>query len=44
MLKPEAGRWFLDRRGIRPETLEAFGVESDGPLVTVFPYPGGAKK
>jgi len=43
-LAPEAVRWFQDRRGIERRTLDAFGVQSDGPAVTVFPYPGGAKK
>jgi hypothetical protein len=44
VLAPDAIRWFKDRRGIERETLEAFGVSSDGPAVTVFPYPQGAKK
>lgn len=43
MLRPEAVRWFQERRGISKETLEAFGVHSEGES-TVFPYPGGAKK
>lgn len=43
-LSPEAGRWFEARRGIRPETLEAFGVESAGEETVSFPYPGGARK
>ncbi len=43
-LDDSAARWFLDRRGIRRETLEAFGVSSESDDVTLFPYPGGATK
>ena len=42
-LSPEAARWFESRRGIRRETLEAFGVTTDGDRTIVFPY-GTAKK
>lgn len=41
-ISPDAARWFESRRGIKTETLEAFGVESDGEAV-VFPY-GEARK
>jgi hypothetical protein len=34
--------WFLEERGIRPDTLEAFGVRFVGNEV-VFPYPTGDK-
>lgn len=43
MLSPDALRWFKERRGIEQATLDAFGVESDGPGVTIFPYPGAKK-
>jgi hypothetical protein len=39
----DAYAWFAARRGIRRETLDAFGVEVDGTTVR-FPYPGGATK
>ena len=42
-LTPETARWFSDRRGIQRETLEAFGIETEGEGVT-FPYPDGAVK
>lgn len=35
--------WFAARRGIRRETLDAFGVTLDGDAIK-FPYPGGAHK
>lgn len=34
--------FFQEQRGIRPETLEAFGVEVDGNTAS-FPYPHGTK-
>jgi len=42
-LDPRASRWLLDRRGIRPETAEAFGVHTDGRDL-VFRYPEGLIK
>lgn len=42
-LDPRASRWLLDRRGIRPETAEAFGVHTDGRDL-IFPYPEGLIK
>jgi KaiC/GvpD/RAD55 family RecA-like ATPase len=42
-LHPDAARWFESRRGIRPDTLESFGVASDGPDVTRFPYGDAIK-
>lgn len=36
-------RWFKDRRGIEGETLEAFGIQSEGGGVLI-PYPDGAVK
>jgi hypothetical protein len=42
-LDPRAARWLLDRRGIRPETVEAFGVYTEGRDL-VFPYPEGLLK
>jgi hypothetical protein len=39
----DAYAWYATRRGIRRETLDAFGVEVDGTTVK-FPYPGGAIK
>jgi hypothetical protein len=42
-LDPRASRWLLDRRGIRPETAEAFGVRTEGRDL-VFPYPEGLMK
>lgn len=42
MIEPIAARWFEDRRGIKPETLEAFGVTAEGETI-VYPY-GAAKK
>lgn len=34
---PRVAHWFTSRRGIRPETVEAFGVYTDGNDI-VFPY------
>lgn len=42
-LDPRAAHWLESRRGIRPETAEAFGVFTDGRDL-VFPYPGGLLK
>jgi hypothetical protein len=36
--------WFESRRGIRRETLDAFGITVDAEGVIRFPYPGGAVK
>lgn len=44
MLKPEAARWFADRRGITKDTLEAFGISSDAEVPVIYPYPDGARK
>lgn len=45
-LAREAARWFETRRGIKPETLEAFGLTSgeDEPDLIVIPYPDGMTK
>jgi hypothetical protein len=42
-LAAETARWFEDRRGIRRETLEAFGITTEGDGVAI-PYPDGAVK
>lgn len=42
-LSAETLRWFLDRRGLKQETLEAFGFDSEGEGVSI-PYPDGAVK
>jgi hypothetical protein len=42
-LAAETARWFETRRGIRRETLEAFGIETEDDGVTI-PYPDGAVK
>lgn len=42
-LDPRAVAWFRDRRGIRPETAEAFGVHTRGNSL-VFPYPENLEK
>lgn len=42
-LDPRAAHWLESRRGIRPETAEAFGVHTDGNDL-VFTYPGGLLK
>jgi hypothetical protein len=42
-LDPIAARWFESRRGIKRETVEAFGIYTEGRDL-VFPYPGGLKK
>lgn len=45
MICDDAARWFLDRRGITRETLEAFGVhhDPDQAALVIFPY-GTARK
>ncbi len=43
-LRPRAIQWFEERRGIKQETLEAFGVYSLADDKTAFPYPEGATK
>lgn len=43
MIHPDAARWFESRRGITPETLEAFGVATDGPDTVKFPYGEATK-
>lgn len=35
--------WFKERRGIRRETVDAFGIYTEGNDI-VIPYPGGLKK
>lgn len=42
-LDPNAARWFESRRGIKRETVEAFGIHTERRDL-VFPYPGGLKK
>ena len=42
-LDPVAARWFESRRGIKRETVEAFGIYTEGRDL-VFPYPRGLKK
>src|SRR3954464_12960757 len=42
-LSSEAARWFESRRGISPQTLEAFGVESEGTDTVRFKYEGASK-
>jgi len=42
-LAAATARWFEDRRGIRRETLEAFGIETEDDGVKI-PYPDGAVK
>lgn len=42
-LDERAARWLTSRRGIRPETAEAFGVYTEGRDL-VFPYPEGLLK
>ena len=34
-LAAETARWFEDRRGIRRETLEAFGITTEGDGVAI---------
>jgi hypothetical protein len=43
VLSREAAAWFQARRGITPETLEAFGVTTEADDTVVFPY-GDARK
>jgi KaiC/GvpD/RAD55 family RecA-like ATPase len=43
VIHPDAARWFESRRGITPDTLEAFGVETDGPDTVKFPYGDATK-
>lgn len=44
MSSPEAiGQWFLEERGITPETLNAFGVGVRADGAVVIPYPKGNK-
>lgn len=42
-LDPIAARWFESRRGIKRETVEAFGIYTEKRDL-VFPYPRGLKK
>ena len=42
-LNPAALAWFETRRGIKRETLEAFGVRTEGREL-IFPYPQGLLK
>jgi hypothetical protein len=42
-LDPIAARWFESRRGIKRETVEAFGIYTERRDL-VFPYPGGLRK
>jgi hypothetical protein len=42
-LSPAHAEWFLTQRGIKADTLRAFGVWSDGDAV-VFPYAEGEKR
>jgi hypothetical protein len=42
-LAAETARWFEDRRGIRRDTLEAFGITTEGDGVSI-PYPDGVVK
>ena len=42
-LNETVARWFEARRGIKPETVAAFGIFTDGRDI-VFPYPDGMLK
>ena len=45
MLTESQKKWFTDNKGIQPETLDAFGVNSDDDYDwVVFPFPRGEKK
>ena len=51
VISDEAARWFEERRGIKRETLEAFGVKDyvtpsgvEQPGAVVFAYPGGFRR
>lgn len=45
MLTESQKKWFTDNKGIQPETLDAFGVNSDDDYDwVVFSFPRGEKK
>lgn len=43
-LNEAVARWFEARRGIKPETVAAFGIYTEGGRDIVFPYPDGLRK